>query len=379
MNKESLFAKNLSLGESSRIKPLAYLLRPQKLSDFVGQKHLVGHGGILKKMIENDQITSLIFWGPPGCGKTTLAYLISKSTKSKFEYLSAVNANLKDLKALIDQARIEKTILCVDEVHRWNRTQQSALLPYIEDGTLIFIGCTTENPYFEVIGPLISRCIVYKLEPLSDSEIEKILRRGIEFLELKIKFKIEKSAEKLIIKMASGDARRALNLLEGAYNFIQNVKPKIVTPAIVEKVIQKRVILYDKDRDAHYDTISAFIKSMRGSDPDAAVFYLVKMLEAGEDPKFIARRIFILASEDIGNADPNALNVAASTFSAVEKIGLPEAEFALAQAAIYMATAPKSNSTYKALSSAKNDLEKKGFRRNSFAFKKSRSSGFRKI
>ena len=335
--------------------PLAVKMRPKKFDEFFGQEHIVGKDKPLRKLIEKDKISSLILWGPPGTGKTSLAYIIASVTNSHFEYLSAVASTLNDLRKIIKEAaeRPTRTILTVDEIHRWNRSQQAALLPYVEDGTIILIGCTTENPYFEVIGPLLSRSNVYKFNPLTPTEIETILKRVIK----KLGQRIDKKILSLLVNYVGGDARRALNILEGAFNVSGNKK---ITKEIIDGIIQKRTILYDKDRDAHYDTISAFIKSMRGSDPDATVFYLVKMIEAGEEPKFIARRIMILASEDIGNADPNALNVAASAFDAVEKVGLPEAEFALAQAAIYMACAPKSNAVYKALSGAKKDLSQKG-------------------
>lgn len=353
--------KEKNLFETLKKPPLAFLLRPGNFQNFIGQKHLVGQNGILKNLIQKDEISSLIFWGPPGCGKTSLAYLISKITKAKFIYISAVSAKLEDLKKIINQAQLEKTILVIDEVHRWNRAQQAALLPYVEDGTLTLIGCTTENPFFEVISPLISRSTVYKLNPLSGKELEKILCRAIKVLKnQKIRFDIDENALKFIIEYASGDARKALNTLESAISFIKTQKFPKITLKIIEQVIQKRTILYDKDRDQHYDTISAFIKSMRGSDPDAAIFYLVKMISAGEDPKFMARRMLILASEDIGNADPNAVQLANACFEAVEKVGLPEAEFALAQAALYLATAPKSNAVYKALARSKKDLQQKG-------------------
>jgi len=370
--------------------PLAARMRPKNFKEFVGQEHIIGKGKALRELIERNQLSSLILWGPPGCGKTSLAYLIASVTKSHFEYLSAVEASLEDLRKIIKEAKnrlllpsylnlkfekpaktsqiipqktiqktSQRTILTIDEVHRWNRAQQAVLLPYVEDGTIVFIGCTTENPYFEVIGPLLSRSSVYKLEALSESDLIKILNKAISIVR---HIKVSDKLLALIAQYSNGDARRALNILESSINLAKRNKKsqKVLTKEIIEDVIQRRTILYDKDRDAHYDTISAFIKSMRGSDPDAAVFYLVKMLEAGEDPKFIARRIMILASEDIGNADPNAINVAASAFSAVEKVGLPEAEFALAQAAIYMACAPKSNAIYRALAAAKKDLDKKG-------------------
>lgn len=376
--------------------PLAARMRPKSFEEFVGQEHIVGRGKPLRELIKKDQLSSLILWGPPGTGKTSLAYVIASETKSHFVYLSAVTATLEDLRKIIKEAKkrlnpptsssslfiqppnnqvaprlsqkkkIQRTILTVDEIHRWNRAQQAVLLPYVEDGTIILVGCTTENPYFEVISPLLSRAIVYQFRPLSEKDLEKILKRAITILPKKVKF--SQDSINAIIGYSNGDARRALNILETAFVFVmsknrfsQTKESKMkISKETIKEIVLHQGLLYDKNRDAHYDTISAFIKSMRGSDPDAAVFYLVKMLEAGEDPKFIARRIMILASEDIGNADPNAINVAASAFEAVEKVGLPEAELALAQAAIYMATAPKSNAVYKALLLAKKDLATKG-------------------
>jgi len=367
--------------KDSAPEPLAFRMRPKTFDQFVGQEHLVGKGAALRELIEKDQIPSLILWGPPGCGKTSLAYLIASVTQSHFEYLSAVEGTLADLRRVIQEARArlhreesknhlrihlsqtkpQRTILTIDEIHRWSRSQQAALLPYVEDGTVILIGCTTENPYFEVISPLLSRATVYKLNPLTNSEIKTILQRALKFVR---HIKVSSEILNVIAEYSNGDARRALNVLETAVTIAEKggkgKKKVALTKEIIKEALQSRTIIYDKDRDAHYDTISAFIKSMRGSDPDAAVFYLVKMLEAGEDPEFIARRIMILASEDIGNADPNALTVAASAFEAVQKVGLPEAELALAQAAIYMACSPKSNAVYRALSAAKQDLAQKG-------------------
>lgn len=362
-------------------KPLAVRMRPRNFAEFMGQEHLASKGKPLRELIEKDKLASLILWGPPGTGKTSLAYLIASVTKSHFVYLSAVDSSLAKMKKILNEAKErlasldQKTILTIDEIHRFNRLQQAALLPFTEEGTIILVGCTTENPYFEVIGPLISRSNVYKLEPLTPKEIIKILENTLldkeRGLATVVRHRtISDEILNLIAEQSNGDARRALNILESAVNIVtkkyihskvsQMKKPKKLTKEVIDNVVQHRTILYDKDRDAHFDTISAFIKSMRGSDPDAAVFYLVKMIEAGEEPKFIARRMFILASEDIGNADPNALNVAASCFEAVEKVGLPEAEFALAQTAIYLACAPKSNAVYKALTGAKKDLAQKG-------------------
>jgi len=357
-------------------------MRPKNFKEFVGQKHLVSKKAGLRTLIEKNQISSMVLWGPPGCGKTSLAYLIASVTHSHFEYLSAVEATLGDLRRIIQEAKIrlknepekvnrlklepekekpQRTILTVDEIHRWTKSQQSALLPYVEDGTIILIACTTENPYFEIIAPLLSRSTVYKLSALNPSETKTIIKKALKLENARV----DPKTLSRIADYSNGDARRALNILEAALTIArkkgnQNKKTTLLAQEIIQEAIQQRTVLYDKDRDAHYDTISAFIKSMRGSDPDAAIFYLVKMLKAGEDPEFIVRRIMIFASEDIGNADPNALTIAASAFEAVQKVGLPEAELALAQAVIYMACAPKSNAAYQALIRAKQDLEQRG-------------------
>ncbi len=340
------------------------------MEEFVGQEHIVGEGRLLRRAIEADQLSSLILWGPPGTGKTTLAMIIANTTRSHFAAISAVMAGVKDIRRLIAEAKErrgmygQRTIILVDEIHRFNKAQQDALLPHVEDGTIVLIGATTENPYFEVIAPLVSRSRIFQLKPLSEDELETILRRALADPERgygKRKVQIEDDALAHLVRIAGGDARIALNALELAVETTEPGKDGVVhiNLRVAEDSIQRRAILYDKDGDAHYDTISAFIKSLRGSDPDAALYWLAVMIYAGEDPRFIARRMIILASEDIGLADPQALVVATSAAEALEWVGLPEAQYALAEAAIYLATAPKSNSAgayFKALA----DVEQEG-------------------
>ncbi|RMD93503.1 MAG: replication-associated recombination protein A [Calditrichaeota bacterium] len=348
--------------------PLADRIRPQSLSEFVGQQHLLAKDKILRKAIENDDLVSMIFWGPPGVGKTTLARIIARETHSDFYTLSAVTAGVSDLRKVIEKARMnrklgKRTILFIDEIHRFNKAQQDALLHSVEDGTLLLIGATTENPSFEVIAPLLSRCRVYQLMPLGENEIEKIIDRALQKDEIlqKEKLHFQSAAKKLLVTLAGGDARIALNALELATKLASKNKKgeKLITEKLVQEVYQKSALVYDKKGDYHYDTISAFIKSVRGSDPNAALYWLARMIEAGEDPKFIARRLIILAAEDIGNADPQALVVATSAFTAVNYIGMPEGRIVLAQATTYLASAPKSNASYVAIEEAIKDARQR--------------------
>jgi putative ATPase len=334
--------------------PLAARLRPKTLREYVGHADVVGKDTALRRAIEAGTVGSLILWGPPGVGKTTLAYLIAAYIEAKVERMSAVEAGVKELRDVIARAREwqkiqTRTVLIIDEIHRFNKAQQDVLLPAVEEGLITLIGATTENPYFEVVKALISRAQVIRLQQLSDKDIGKIVDRAAPQ-------KIEKNARAALIRLAGGDARRALNILE---QLLQS-SSKQITVVDVEAAAQQTVVQYDKAGDAHYDTISAYIKSLRGSDPDAALFYLFRMLVAGEDPKFIIRRLFIFASEDIGNADPHALMVVAAASQALEWVGLPEAEFALAHATIYTAAAPKSNSVYTAMTAAKEDIAHHG-------------------
>ena len=348
--------------------PLAARMRPDNLEEFLGQAHIVGKDMLLYRAIKADKLTSLILYGPPGTGKTTLARIIANTTKSVFVQLNATAAGIKDIKATIQKAQDHlamtglRTILFIDEIHRFNKSQQDALLPYVEDGTVILIGATTENPYFEVIKALVSRSIIFELEPLSQEDIVQLLRRALTDSEKglgKMPVKANDDALEFLANRASGDARSALNALELAVLTTVPAEDGIITIDIdvASTCIQKRVLCYEKDGDNHYDTISAFIKSMRGSDPDAAVYYLAKMLYAGEDPKFIARRIVICAAEDVSNADPHALMVATTAAQAVDFIGMPEGRIILSQAAIYIACAPKSNSAITAVDRAWNDVE----------------------
>lgn len=345
----------MSLENARPNTPLADRVRPDSLKTFIGQEHVVGDDQFLRSVIENRQPTSMIFWGPPGVGKTTLARIIAQNSDMHFVELSAVTSGIKDVRAVIEDAKAykrlgEDTLLFIDEIHRFNKSQQDAFLPHVENGTITLIGATTENPSFEVISPLLSRTKVIVLKPLSEEELIKIIRLGIKQIP---SLTITKKATELLAKMSHGDGRVALNGLEIA----SKLTKKSITPAVVEQAMQQVALKYDKGGEEHYNTISAFIKSMRGSDPDAVLFYMFRMIASGEDPKFIARRIVIFASEDIGMAAPYALTLAIATFQAVERVGLPEAEYALAQAAIAMATSPKSRAVSDAMSQAKNAVE----------------------
>jgi putative ATPase len=336
--------------------PLAARMRPRTLDEYIGQEHIVGEGKLLRRAIETDRLfSSIILWGPPGTGKTTLAQVIANQTKSHFETLSAILAGKADLRAVIDRAQErnrlyqQRTILFIDEIHRWNKAQQDALLPFVENGTVILIGATTENPFFEVIKALVSRSRIFQLRNLNQAEVGQLLERAISDPERgygKRTIHLSPEARAHLVDMASGDARNALNALELAVESTPPDKEGIIqiTLDVAQESIQRRAVLYDKDGDAHYDTISAFIKSVRGSDPDAALYWLAKMIYAGEDPRFIIRRLIILAGEDIGLADPQGLVVASAAAQAFDFIGLPEGIYPLVEATLYLATAPKSNS-----------------------------------
>ena len=343
--------------------PLASRIRPRTLDEVVGQQHIIGKDKLLYRAIKADKLQSIIFYGPPGTGKTTLAKVIANTTKGEFKQLNATVAGKKDMEEVVSQAKDnlgmygKKTILFVDEIHRFNKGQQDYLLPFVEDGTLILIGATTENPYFEVNGALISRSRIFELKPLEKDDIRKLIHRAVDDRERGMGAYdgvIDDEAVEFLADMANGDARAALNAVElGILTTERGADGKIhLDLAVAQECIQKRAVSYDKNGDNHYDTISAFIKSMRGSDPDAAVYYLARMLYAGEDIKFIARRIMICASEDVGNADPQAITVAVSASLAVERVGMPEAQIILSQAAAYVATAPKSNAAVNAISEA---------------------------
>ncbi len=349
--------------------PLAERMRPLSLEYFVGQKHIVGEGKILNRAIIADKLSSAIFYGPPGTGKTTLAKIIAEKTKNNFTTLNAVTSGIKDIKEKINFAVDElsiynkRTILFIDEIHRFNKAQQDALLPYVENGTIILIGATTENPYFEVNPALISRSLVFEFKQITNDDIKSVLKKALLDKERGYGDKnilVTESALDIIIDNSNGDIRKALSALELGVETTLPDENEIVKidDDIAQECIQNKKIIYDKNGDNHYDTISAFIKSMRGSDPDAAVYWLAKMIKGGEDPKFIGRRIIICASEDVGNADPRALEVAVNAFKAVEIIGMPEGRIILAQAAIYIACAPKSNASYVAINRAMVDADK---------------------
>ena len=360
------YAKSRTMEKES---PLASRLRPTKLEEVVGQQHIVGKDKLLYRAIKADKLTSVIFYGPPGTGKTTLAKVIANTTSADFTQINATVAGKKDMEEVVKQAQNalgmygKKTILFIDEIHRFNKGQQDYLLPFVEDGTIILIGATTENPYFEVNGALLSRSIVFELKALEIPEIKELILRAVNNQEKGMgsyNAVLDEDALDFLADMAGGDARSALNAIElGILTTPRSSDGKIhITLDVASECIQKRVVRYDKNGDNHYDIISAFIKSMRGSDPDAAVYYLAKMLYAGEDVKFIARRIMILASEDIGNADPQALMVATAAAQAVERVGMPESQIILSQAAAYMACAPKSNAAVNAIFAAMDSVKR---------------------
>lgn len=340
------------------MQPLADFLRPNSLKGYVGQSHLVGEGAPLRRAIEKDDLHSMIFWGPPGCGKTTLARIIAAELDADFHHLSAVSAKKEDIKNIVSHADASRrTLLFLDEIHRFNKAQQDFLLPFVENGTLILIGATTENPSFEVIGPLQSRCHVYVLKSLSEEDLSLVIDQALAYYKKSVKrsLKIAKDAREFLVSYANGDARKTINVLETTIN-LQGESLKVITKDILLSTLQSPYLRYDQAGDEHYDTISAFIKSMRASQPDAAIYYLARMVEAGEDPLFIARRMVIFASEDIGLAVPTALVVANAVFRACETIGYPECAISLAHGVAYLAGCKKNRSAYDALRSAQEDI-----------------------
>ncbi|NVN89354.1 MAG: replication-associated recombination protein A [Desulfuromonadales bacterium] len=360
-----LWDTNDTVATSSTSAPLAERMRPRTLAEFTGQEHLVGEGRILQRMIETDSLSSLIFWGPPGCGKTTLAHVIARETKAHFIFFSAILSGIKEIREIFREAegyasRGMRTILFVDEIHRFNKSQQDAFLPYVEKGVVTMIGATTENPSFEVIAPLLSRCRVLTLKQLEAPTIETLLQQALTDRERglgKLGLGISTEALGFLADHAGGDARVALNTLEVAAGLTRDT---LITIEVTQEALQKKALLYDKGGEEHYNVISAFIKSMRGSDPDAALYWLARMLEAGEDPIFILRRMIILASEDIGNADPRALQLAVSALQAFQVIGMPEGRIILGQAVTYLATAPKSNASYIGIDAALGEVRNSG-------------------
>lgn len=340
-------------------KPLAEILRPQSLDEYIGQKHLVGEGAILRRAIESGDIPSLILWGPPGVGKTTLANIIANTLSLPFFSLSAINSGVKEVREVIEQAKqCNNALLFVDEIHRFSKNQQDSLLGAVEQGIVRLIGATTENPSFEVIPPLLSRCQVYILRALETEDLNSITERAISYYKEEQQRSIEIKQKEALFRISSGDARKLMNAIELVVGQFKG--DCVIDNALVQSIIQQNLAFYDKKSDMHYDIISAFIKSVRGSDPNAAVYWLARMIAGGEDPLFIARRMIILASEDIGNANPNALLLANACFDAVNKIGMPEGRIILSQTAVYLATSPKSNSTYLAIGKALELVEKTG-------------------
>jgi len=365
---ESLFQEPPpAVDSASDPSPLAARMRPRELSEYAGQAHLLGSGKLLRRAIEADRLTSLILYGPPGCGKSALGYLIAARTRSHVERVNAVASGVEELRRVIEAARFRRsnqgrrTVLFIDEIHRFNKAQQDVLMPEVEDGTLLLIGATTHNPFFSLVAPLLSRSLVAELKPLSKEDLLLLLRRALADPERglgKQKVELAEEAARFLAEVSDGDARRALNALELAAATTAPGKDGCIRIGLAEaqESIQKKAVVYDRQEDAHYDTISAYIKSMRGTDPDAALYWLAKMLYAGEDPRFIARRLVICAAEDVGNADPQALLVATAAQQAVEFVGLPECRIPLAQATVYVALAPKSNASYLGIERATQDV-----------------------
>lgn len=355
-----LFEEQKNKKEVSSTRPLAERMRPQTLDEVIGQEHLVGENAPFRKFINSGKIPSMIFWGPPGVGKTTFAGIIANSVDMNYKRISAVEAGVKDVRNILAVAErsSKATLLFIDEIHRFNKSQQDSLLHAVETGIITLLGATTENPSFEVNAALLSRSRVYKLKELSEENIIELVERAIKQDILLKELEIEIADMKHLVRVSGGDARTALNALENAVSTFGDEDYIRITPKLLENILQAKTTKYDKKGEEHYDTISAFIKSMRGSDPDASIFWLAKMLDAGEDPKFIARRMVVFASEDIGNAEPNALRVALSTFDAVNLIGMPEARINLAQGVTYLAACPKSNAAYVAINEAMSDIKK---------------------
>ena len=367
MPKNDLFEKK-TRNKTAATEPLAARMRPRNLDEFVGQKHILGPRKLLTRAVQADRINSLILYGPPGTGKTALAYVISSVSKSHFERINATTSNVDELRRIITRAQqrkalsSEKTILFIDEIHRFNKAQQDVVLPDVEQGNVVLIGATVHNPFFSIVAPLLSRSIVFSLNPLTEQEILTILKNALEDRERglgKMRLNAQEAALRHLARLSDGDARRALNALELGALTTRAGKGGVVkfSLEVAEESIQKKAVVYDKDESAHYDTISAFIKSMRGSDPDACLYWLAKMIYAGEDPRFIARRIVICAAEDVGNADPQALVLANAALQIAEFVGLPEARIPLAQATVYIACAPKSNAAYKGIEKALADVQ----------------------
>ena len=350
------------------LAPLAERLRPRTLDEYIGQTHLVGNNSVLRRMIDTGNVSSFILWGPPGVGKTTLAKIIANTTKSPFYTLSAVNAGVKDVRDVIERCKADaasmfstgRPILFIDEIHRFNKSQQDSLLGAVENGTVTLIGATTENPSFEVIRPLLSRAQVYVLKPLEAPELTRLLNRAVSSDEILSKSDIRIEQTDALFRFSGGDARKLLNIIDLLFQSTPHGQPLVINDKIVTERLQENPLAYDKQGEMHYDIISAFIKSIRGSDPDAAVYWLARMIEGGEDPVFIARRLAIVASEDIGLANPNALLLANATFDIIHKIGMPEGRIPVAECTIYLATSPKSNSAYMAINNALEEVRQSG-------------------